>query len=51
MVAHGKGPKFLRVRRYLRWVNGEIQEVESHSRGYTYPTNLQDSELQLDFGF
>jgi hypothetical protein len=48
---HGKGPKFLHVRKYLRWVNGELQKVESHARGYTYPLHSWVSELQLDFGF
>jgi hypothetical protein len=51
MMKHGEGPKFLCVRRYLRWVNGRIKEVESHRRGYTYPDHLRDSDLQLAFGF
>ena len=51
MQRHGRGPEFICVRRYLRWVNGKLYEVTSHRRGFTFPEILRDSELQLDFGF
>jgi hypothetical protein len=51
MVKHGEGPKFLWVTGYTRWVEGKLKKVDSHHRGYTYPLNLRESDLQLDFGF
>ncbi len=51
MVTHGKGPKFILVSKYARWVRGERLYVESHFRGLTPPLSLRASDLQLDFGF
>jgi hypothetical protein len=52
MVTHGKGPKFIYVRKHGRWVRGERRDVESHFR-YLPPLTLLPSNLQLelDFGF
>jgi len=51
MVTHGKGPKWVLVKRYPRWVRGARSYVESHFRGYTPPLFFRESPLQLDFGF
>lgn len=48
---HGKGPKFIPVPKYRRWVRGKLQDVESHLRGWTPPLYSRDSDDQLDFGF
>jgi hypothetical protein len=48
---HGDGPKFVLVKRYPRWVNGERVYVEEFFRRYTPPLSLRKSPLQLDFGF
>jgi hypothetical protein len=51
VTSHGNGPKFIYVRRYARWVNGERLYVESYFRGWTPPLYFRDSDSQLDFGF
>jgi hypothetical protein len=51
MVTHGKGPKFIYVRKYARWVRGVRRSVEGHLRGWTPPLYFRESDLQLDFGF
>jgi hypothetical protein len=51
MRNHGKGPKFVFVKRYARWVDGERLYVEDYFRGYTPPLSDRGSRLQLDFGF
>jgi hypothetical protein len=51
MNNHGKGPKFVFVQGYWRWVDGELQPVNAYVRGLTPPLSLRQSPLQLDFGF
>lgn len=51
MLKHGKGPKFVFVQGYWRWMDGEFRPVNEHVRGLTPPLRLRQSPLQLDFGF
>ena len=51
MVRHGRGPKWIAVRRYGRWLRGRYRGVREHLRGNDPQGRHLPSDKQLDFGF
>lgn len=51
MWKHGKGPKDVLVKRYVRWRKGKREDVQQALRSNRMVLSLRHSKDQLSFSF